>query len=219
MNDTRLELEQKGLLIDPVHRQREPELLATRWFDYAHMHPVEATYAYAQAYVEGTRRFYERMVDVTTADQARAFVPRDIFKSRDLTSMWLARCTADTYGVPYDFVMFFAIERALNRLYRTMPRPNQLHGEEFDLDLRDAWQAECRRSLRYSRIVKMTGQRDALQTRHGLFVVEQIRSRQKPHVGLIGRMLHVQAIDEGFAREHFTDAEVDAALGVARSLG
>jgi len=218
---TREMLEVRGLRIDPVHRADEPDLMRSRWFDYEGMHPVETTYLFAHFYKRESARFYEQSVDIRTVESARAFTPDDIFMSRDLTSMWLARKCADGLGMPYDTFLGFARERAFARYYLVFPRPNQLYGEEVELDVGDAWRDLVGRSLRYSRQGRYkasawTGA-DA-QRRHVEFVVGQIQKRPAPRAGLIARMFDEDILSPALIREFFPEDDIERAKALQLKL-
>ena len=135
--------------------------------------------------------------------------------------MWLARRAADKIGAPYEFVMQFAQERALARLFQHFPRPNQLYGEEYEIDLAMAWFESKQRMLRYSRMPKfhVTAWRGSrIQKMHVEFVAEQIKQRPSPHTNLLARMLHEGVIPPGVATEHFEEEQVKKALCVAAKL-
>lgn len=203
--------------VDPLHRDGEADLVQSRWFDYHDLHPAEATYLYAHHYVQQTRAFYEACIDVRTAQDVRAFVPDDIFCSRDLTSMWLARRAADAIGAPYPFVLRFAHARALERLYHRFPRPNQLYGEEFDLDVADAWRELLARSLQFSRLpyFQMANYRgEPAQDKHIAFVIDQITKRPGPKKGLLARVFAegVLSPDLAAARKAFSQSELTSTL-------
>jgi hypothetical protein len=219
---TRAELEVRGLRLDPIHREGEATLMLSRWFDYRGMHPAAATYLYAHLYKLQTHRFYAQNVDIRTVEDARAFFPDDIFMSRDLTSMWLARRAADGLGLPYPFVLQFAQERFINRLQHNFPRPNQLYGEEIERDLMEAWNARIATQLTYSkepRYQAAAWRRTMDQAQHLQFVFSQILQRpmQSRH-RLLGRLIHEGVIAPWMARGKFGEAMVDAAEGYAASL-
>lgn len=204
-------LELKGLRIDPSHREHQADLMRKRWFDYRLMHPVLATYWFAHLYQEHTRLFYIECVDIRTAEDARGFSPDDIFMSRDMTSMWLARSAADELGLPYEFVLRFAKKRFLERAMRSFPRPNQLYGEEFELDVRDAWEEQLRRQLTFAKLPRFRasnfrGELD--QAQHVNFIVAQIRSRPPSSwPGLLRRCINEDLLSLDMARSRFPNTE------------
>lgn len=203
-------LEMKGMRIDPEHREGEAHLMRVRWFDYRQMHPVTATYFFAECYRLQTAKFYEQMVDIRTVEEARAFTPDDIFMSRDLTAMWLARRCADEHSLPYPFVLRFAQDRFFARTQHNFPRPNQLYGEEFEIDLLAAWRELLARSLTVAESprYRMKAWQGALdQAQHVKFVVDQIRARPAPRHRLIARMLRDDVLSVGIAASQFSEQE------------
>jgi hypothetical protein len=219
---TRPEMDVRGLRIDPIHREDEAGLMQKRWFDYRGLHPVAATYLYAHFYKQQTHKFYAQNVDIRTVEDARAFFPDDIFMSRDLTSMWLARSAADRLSIPYPFILQFAQERFIARLQHKFPRPNQLYGDEIEVDVMQAWDARIATQLTYSREPRYqaAGWRKTMdQAQHLMFVFTQIERRpvQSRH-RLLGRLLHEGVIAPWMAKGRFGEAMVDAAESYAASL-
>lgn len=205
-------LELKGFKVDPDHRDGEAALMNKRWFDYRGLHPVEATYLYAHFYKEQTIKFYESVIDIRTVENARAFTPDDIFNSRDLTSMWLARRCADEHGIPYPFVLRFAQDRFFNRTQRSFPRPNQLYGEEFEMDLVLAWKEQIARQITYStdpryKVSAWKGARE--QAQHIHFVTQQIKARPAPRHKLLARMLAEGVLSKPIIAARFSQQEAD----------
>jgi hypothetical protein len=210
-----------GLKIDRLHWTDEPGLVRSRWFDYSALRPVQATYLYAHLYKEQTRIFYETYIDARTVQDARAFVPDDIFSSRDMTAMWLARRFADGHGMQYDFVLQFAQARCFERLWSRFPRPNQLYGEEFEVDLVAAWKESLGRSMRLARddaFKASRHRRGPTQLRYVAFVIDQVKARQKPHTNLLGRLFSQDVLSPALAADLFTEEEIEAAQQVASNL-
>lgn len=211
-----------GLKIDPTHREGEADLVHSRWFDYGRMHPVKATYLFAHHYKAQTHKFFETYIDIRTADDARAFTPDDVFYSRDLTGMWLARRAADKLGLPYEFVMEFAMHSFVNKLFHRFPRPNQLYSEEFLLDLQDAWRERLNTSLCFAKdpMFRASNWRaDLLQARHVKFVIDQIKSRPTPHAGLLARAFREEVLTPRLLGFNFPEAEIERAQAMASRLG
>lgn len=210
--------EMRSLKIDPAHREGEADLVQSRWFDYSRLLPAQATYLFAHHYKEQTRRFVEEFIDIRTAEKFRAFTPNDIFMGRDMTAMWLARRIPDKYGIPYEFAMRFAQKRAIERAYHRLPRPNQLYGEEYELDLRDAWNDALTWALRYSREPNFKASASTgspVQKRHQAFVIGQIKSRPTPHHNLLGRMFHEDVLNPQMAADEFPEDTLPRAIAAA----
>lgn len=215
------ENEIRSLTVAPEHRLQEAKLVATRWFDYSQMHPTQATYFYAHCYKLQTAVYYETFIDAREVKNARAFTPDDVLMGHDKTSMWLARCAADSHGIPYPFVLCFAQHRSFNRTYQTFPRPNQLYGEEFEIDLLAAWKDSLARTITYSRLDRYKASNfvgSVWQRRHQAFVIGQIKARPKPQTNLLGRMLHEDVLVAASLTEHFSQDQINAASKLAAQL-
>lgn len=219
---TREEMDVRGLRIDPTHRDGEAALMRRRWFDYRDLHPVAATYLYAHLYKQQTLKFYAQVIDIRTVEDARSFFPDDIFMSRDLTSMWLARRAADELGMPYTFILQFAQERFLSRLQHNFPRPNQLYGEEIELDLRAAWDARLANQLTYSteaRYRAAAWKPNLDQAQHLRFVFTQIERRPAAaRHRLLGRLIHEGIVRPDLAQAKFGSDTARAAEQYAENL-
>lgn len=213
--------ELRAMKIHPMHRELEPDLVHSRWFDYATLKAAQATYLYADLYRKQTLIFNQSFIDLTTATDARAFTPDDIFMSRDMTSMWLARGAADALCMPYTYALSFAQNRALERHFKSFPRPNQLYGEEFTIDLEADWKDTLSRSLQFSRLpafqaVNYVGSWN--QKRHLAFVVKQVNSRPKPHHSLLARLMNEGIFNANLAQVFFDEEVVRLAIEGAREL-
>jgi len=207
------QLELRALKLDPCHRDGEAALMNSRWFDYRRMHPTMATYFFAECYRLETRRFYAAMVDERSAEECRAFTPDDIFFSRDLTAMWLARRFADGLGLPYPFVLRFARERFFSRTQHNFPRPNQLYGEELEQDLKNAWAGQLARQMTFATDPYFKAQAfkgDKLQVEHVKYVIKQIKARQAPHHKMLARL-----VNEGTLSQRIVEISFGAAVAAA----
>jgi hypothetical protein len=203
-------LEVKGMRVAPEHREGEARLMRCCWYDYRDMHPVAKTYLFAELYRQQTAKFYDAMIDIRTVEDARAFVPDDIFMSRDLTSMWLARRQADEHGLPYGFVLRFVQDRFFARAQRTFPRPNQLYGEELENDMMPAWTELKARQITYasSERFRMSNWKGELaQAQHLNFVIGQIKARPAPRYRLLARMLNEDVLSSAMIAAHFSQQE------------
>lgn len=120
-------------------RVNEPELQRKRWFDYREALPGQLTHLFLEAYKEVYREWYARIRDVNEATQIPVVHFNDLFTSRELLFFWNARQVADEIGCDYHFYVNFAFERAIERGWKYLPRPNQMYGDELKADARNAW--------------------------------------------------------------------------------
>lgn len=178
-----------ALELTKIHEQHRDtaELLQCRWFDYRYMLPAELTYLFAAVYRSEYIAAYKRTVDIGTANSVCPFAPKDIFESRDLTSMWIARQEADRLGVKYGFFMQFVFDRFATRGWRNLPRPNQLYAEELLLDIRDAWALRCQEVMQLAEspfYLEKNYVRHPYQDEYHSWVIAQIKQRPHRHFAL-----------------------------------
>jgi hypothetical protein len=204
---------------------REIEAMGCRWWDYRGMSPVDTTYLFAQEYKDATIAWNRMCRDDATAEsRARPFVPDDIFQSRDLNAMWMARQHADLLGIPYGFLMNLARQRNLNMTMRHMPRPNQLYSEEFHVDLQAAWAQRCTEFLQlpmsadFRVRLNAYGGRGGWRTEFRAWLFEEVRKRPGPHERILGRLIHEQLCTEFHVASVWDQATADSAARVAALL-
>lgn len=199
--------------IHSLHRVDEAGLFPSKWAEYVTWHPVRSTYFFSHLYCVQTRVWVERNFDLVGAGKYDAFKGEDIFQSSEATSMWLARQAADRAGIPYPFVMDYASQRFRDRQFHSFGRPNQLYGEEFEIDCLAAWKERVSRGLVYSRD---PGTCQTLQ--HESMVVKQILDRPRPHYNLLGRMFREGVLLPERMGQTFGPDTVARAQDVARRL-
>ena len=174
------------MAIHEQHREDEAGLQQSRWFDYRNMLPAQATYLFAAIYRQEYLEAYKRQVDIRTVDQVCP-LPPDVFKSGEITSIWLARREADRIGCKYEFYLRIAFARFAERGWKNLPRPNQLYAEELTLDIADAWRRRCREVLQLAESPFFAC--DAYvahpeQDAYHAWVVGQIKMREHKHLAL-----------------------------------
>ncbi len=124
-------------------RDREADLVETKWFEERRHHHVLSTYHYAHTYVMGGRAFCRQNNDSERADTLPVLTAPDIFTTRELNALVSARQAFDVIGCRYEWAFSWLVHRFTDRGWMSFPRPNQLYGEEILMDLRDAWKEEC----------------------------------------------------------------------------
>lgn len=196
--------------VQPIYRQREADLFQRKWFDYRHLHPVQATYLFAECYQEAMKKAYIENKDKASAEDAIAF-KGDIFtgvQAHELTSIWRARQMLDALGLRYEFALRYAVRRFSDIGWRIFPRPNQLYGEEFLLDARDAWHIECEASLQIPlherfQMAHFIGHSDQLA--YQAWLIEQIKKRPVQYTAL-ARAINAGVFSKELALRHFTSS-------------
>ena len=196
--------EHLALKIAIEHREQEPKAMTTRWWDFRLYHPVQTTYLFAAMFDSMHKRWWHSFIETREAHKATTFECQDIFESRDMTSVWLARQSADLMGIPYDFVMNFAFNRAYERQFKAPMRPNQMYGEEFERDLLAAWLEHFSRVF----VLPVTPQfkhvnyrHQPLQNEFRLWMIARVEARQRPWHRLLARL-----VQDGYMTEQMVEA-------------
>lgn len=133
--------------IHHTHLEKEAEANQHKWFDYRVWPHVKASYYFADCYINAYRKYFAQTRDLETSKLVPVFRSADAWQTRERTNLHLARQAFDMAGVRYEFGISFAMSRFQVRGWRSMPRVNQLYGEEILLDMQDAWKIECRAKL------------------------------------------------------------------------
>lgn len=160
-------------LVHPSISRKEPMLYQSKWWDYRLMHHIEATRYWAWCYTQAARKWVATTGDVALSATVVAFDGKDPLKTRDATSVIAARQAMDSIGCRYPWAFEWTIQRFSDRGWRTFPRPNQLYGEEYLLDMKDAWETEVRaRVQRPEALVFRTPGHEGLRTPCRAWLVE-----------------------------------------------
>lgn len=126
--------------ISPALFKEETSLYQTKWWDYRHLHPVEATYEFANEYLAAYRRVIQRRIE---SEVAKRIFPvkgmKDIFndaKDIQITGFWKARQMADRIGCPYSFYCSEALLYGDKRDWAFLPKPTQMYSTQrkFETD-------------------------------------------------------------------------------------
>jgi len=131
------------------------DLFTSKWFDYRHLTPLDATLAYIDAYGPIYRRVFAREIDKERADNLnlidsekakKALIANDSKFKRNLAGFWRGRQVADALGMPYDTYISLAIDYRMRNWNRShLPRPEHLY-HEWDVEkVQNRW-AEIQRS-------------------------------------------------------------------------
>lgn len=169
----------------------ESKLVQKKWWDYRGLHPVEATYLFAYAYIKQFALRNRHRVDISRAPFIKPLKGKDplLDNPKQLTGLIKARQFADEFGMPYDFHIRHALKFADERDWTYLPRPSQLYGAKKSADdttmrfeVVKAWEEEKARSIQYSRapyfrVDNFKG--TDLQLEHQKHLVRELRAR--PH--------------------------------------
>jgi hypothetical protein len=185
--------------IDQSLRVAESLLYTRKWFDTRHLHPVQATYLFADEYRQAVRRAYAFQKDVRTLDTVKGFDVEGLFESRELTAMWRARQAYDAVGCRYSFALDAIMKRFCDRGWKVFPRPNQLYAEEIVLDVRDAWNRECKAITQLAKHDRFRSENYAGhpdQIAYQAWQIAQVNSRGGNRAMLVARLLQEHALSD-----------------------
>lgn len=175
--------------IHAAHRANEAEIQSKRWFDYRQMTGAEATYLFGEHYYRQYLDSYKQTKDIRTVATVSPFTPDDIFRSNDLTSMWLARQAADSIGCKYSFYLHHVFNVFTVRGWKNLPRPNQIYSEELVISVNTAWTARCAEILQLAENKFFFADLyvgHPYQVQYYDYLVKQINSRQHKHLAVTG---------------------------------
>lgn len=119
----------------------EPTLKNSCWFDYRFLHPMKATYLFADCYVKAYKRSVEMCVDINKAPYVKGLKSEDFLEcdKATISGFWTARQKADLEGIPYDFWNNKAQKYAYENLWVRFPRPVHLYSEDMVNYIRSEW--------------------------------------------------------------------------------
>lgn len=184
-------------------------LFTTKWFDYRHMHPTEATYCYAHELVKAYRRAFARTVDAEAAAYVSP-IKEDFFDCIPavVSGVWHGRQVADAMGVPYQVYLALAFERVLSYWHRShMPRPQQLYSSMVTDWVALKWPERQNGIFYMSRRPEFTAQmyRGLIsQKEHEAWLFEQAEKRQN------GNEIVCQLMYDGYLRDEAVIERYDA---------
>ncbi len=113
----------------------ELELYQSKWFDYRHLHPMDATMLFTESY----KREYSRIMSTHGREDYRKAsfrtglkrVPFINLSKANITSLWKARQKADELGVEYGFFIMNMLSIAAKREWGELPRPQHLWQDDL----------------------------------------------------------------------------------------
>jgi hypothetical protein len=202
-----------ALRVAPEHRKEEVALIRSRWWDYRMQHPTVTTYHFADVYLGAHREWWRRFIDESKSADRVLWLTGDIFREKDLTAVWLARQAADRHGMPYEFVCEFALKRSLAREFRHLMRPNQLYGEEFEMDLLTLWTDHQQTQMPMPQApFFMTSwySGHSVQKEFRQWLVGRVNSRSKPRYRMLARLMNLDLVDQAMLVENWPAEAVQA---------
>lgn len=203
---------------NPKLLTNEANLMKTKWFDYRHMHFVEATYLFSMYY---SRAYSDMMVKIFNHDSGRfmkGFKGGDFLElsSREKIGFWKARVVADSLGIPYGFYCKAAVRWCVEeRIWKRVPRPNQLFSKDLVEAVNEAWVERCNTSLQIpidERFELRMGTNTRLQGEFQEWLCGQIMNRRYPEIALHSYMVNRPMISVAKATEFMGKELVDEVI-------
>ena len=196
---------------EPV-RKFEADLYNTKWFDYVRLHPLQATYYFAECY----RHLYTRYSKQYFGEEKVGVKQLDFLQSREKTAFWSARISADKIGVPYLWFISKAFEHQLESgaFKNRLPRPCHLVTPDDLPIFAEMWKRE-----RSGNVLSMSAdpffcakrwQGTPEQTRYEDFLVQQVKHRSTKRFVLATLVYEKQALRIERAMKEFPDEIAEA---------
>nr|WP_181374665.1 hypothetical protein [Pectobacterium carotovorum]AKG47497.1 hypothetical protein pA_00057 [Pectobacterium carotovorum] len=161
----------------------ELELFEKKWFDYRHLHPMDATLIFAESY----KREYAKILESHGREDFRKApfrtglkrVPFIRLSKANITSLWKARQKADELGVDYGYFISSMLSIAARREWNELPRPQHLWQEDLLEIFTDKHNKHNQTRINGSRLSYFTTNEyvgDEIQDAHRRFVMEQFHN-------------------------------------------
>ena len=214
-------------------RAEEAALMRSKWFDYRRLHPMQASYYFAECYSVAYGRFMEQAVDADLKDM-RGLKGKDFLNNREKLSIWRLRQMCDRFGIRYDFFLrqamawyakrsFFtarSIKGQHGRTYAVVaPRPAQLMAnQEMITDVMLQWEEHLASALPvvkdpFYSVQNYYGHPD--QTVYEKTIVDAVRNRQHKRYALHAALYVHDALRIETALMEFDARDVAEAVSYA----
>lgn len=196
----------------------ESQRFAGKWWDYRIMHPMQATYHFANAYKIAYQRAMAQRDDWERAQHLIGLRHDDFLDcaASTRTALWIARQAADQVGCPYSFYCSNAMQYAQRRDWQNLPRPQALYSQapmfEQDLSIIDyitqRWTQRCKDELQYSREPFYRVEHFASnphQIEHQRMLLKFVKSRASKSILLATLVYEDQVLSEAVVKAAFED--------------
>lgn len=192
--------------IPDADRVCEAGLFRSKWYDYRNMLPAQATQLFAETYIQVWKNWFAKTRDLEGAASTVPLLNEHVMKSADALAMTRARQAADQIGCKYGLYIEFAFNRAFERAWGYLPRPNQLYDEALVGDAKDFWEDLKAASLQVSenpQLLSINSDQPDLDDYHE-YLIKQCRERPYPELPLNTLIYRLGHLPREVAERHFS---------------
>lgn len=203
-------------------RNTQVKLLKTRWFDYTRLHPLQATYYFADCY----RRIYQEKASKVFALQSQG-IREDFMTSREATTFWNTRSFCDAQGYEYMWFLRTMIDYRLtngefkNRIPRICHLVRDYDNELLALDT--LWKGRISgERLVWSKDPYFSAEAfvgDSTQCKHENFLMNQIKNKRIKRFPILELVFKQKVLRAEKVAEVYPDDLKDAEKEFARMGG
>lgn len=197
--------------------EKERYLYKTKWWDVKNLHPLDATYMFAESYKHAMKEAIKRRKCLFRGINYKGLKHDDFLScsKQVITGMWKARQQADMLGIEYSFYCNAAMRYAEERDHKFLPGPSQLYSTKPKLKddlsmveyIYDKWLAANNNRLLHaqSQFYSMSVfSKNRYQIEHQRFLLNAIRRKPSMKHVLIAelvyrkRLIGAEAIERAF---------------------
>ena len=196
--------------------------LENRWFDYARLHPLQATYYFVECYRRISNQFAKKYFALETSGVKY----QDFLDSRERNSFWNMRSFCDINGYSYPWFIYSVMEYLLEsgKFKNRLPRPQHLLSDidEGIVALKQCWNAHIGGDVLvtsfdpYFYVSNWEG--SSVQQKYEDFLVKQINSRPVKRFVLATLLYQKQHLRFERGLQEFPDY-MDEAMSVSFNFG
>lgn len=193
----------------------ESALFSSKWFDYRHLHPTQATYLFAHHYDLEYRKIYQRIRDQERGQYVKGTKGKDCMLKKEVSGFWKGRQNADRLGVPYGLyvgsIMKFLIE---DNIWQRIPRPTHLYSAKVTEFMKDKWLTVLDTEIIQPEIAHLSDDNlFSTQCKQDIerYLCECIQMRKNGHFALSRYMCDLKIITEQTAIKYFSELTIQKA--------
>lgn len=193
----------------------ESELFQSKWFDYRHLHPTQATYLFAAHFTAEYRKMYQKIRDCERGKYITGSKGKDAMDKGTTLGFWKGRQAADKIGMPYGLYIGSAMRFLVGvNTWQRIPNPTQLYSDKVKEFMTTEWV----NLLNYDIITPETAHLSddnafCIQCKHDIerWLLERIVERKNPHYSLAHFMFEKKLISAETALRYVSSELIERA--------